>query len=67
MAKTTSVIYKMYNPSKDSYFLSAYCNEKKYELIEEIEVPDGEDPEEYAQQLMSEVDLGDMCEQRTKY
>lgn len=62
----SSVIYKMYNPRTEEIFLSLYAS-KKYEVIEEIEVPEDEDPEDYLLQLRTEVDLGDMCERATRY
>ena len=60
------VIYKMYNPKTEEIFLSLYAS-KKYEVIEEIEVPEDEEAEDYLLQLRTEVDLGEMCEQSTRY
>jgi hypothetical protein len=60
------VIYKMYNPRTEEIFLSLY-NSKKYEVIEELEVPEDEEPEDYLLQLRTEVDLGEMCERSTRY
>lgn len=60
------MIYKLYNPKTDSIFLSLY-NNKKYELIEELEVPEDEEPSDYLELLLTEVDLGSMCEQKTKF
>lgn len=47
--------------------LVPYLDDSKHELIEEIDVPEDEDPEEYCQLLLEEVDLGSMCETRTRY
>lgn len=60
------MIYKLYNPKTDSIFLSLY-NNKKYELIEELEVPEDEEPSDYLLQLRTEVDLGSQCERKTRY
>lgn len=59
-------IYKLYNPRTEEFSLSTMPS-KHLEIVEEFEVPDGEDAEEYLEQLLLEVDLGDMCERRTKY
>lgn len=56
----------MYNPKTEEIFLSLYAS-KKYEVIEEIDVPEDEDPEDYLLQLRTEVDLGEMCERSTRY
>ena len=61
------VIYKMYNPRTGDIFLSLYCNENKYEFIEELDVPPNTDPEDYILELRTEVDLGENCNQRTRY
>lgn len=61
-----AVIYKMQNTRTGEIFLSLYKS-KKHDFIEEIEVPDGEEPEDYLEELRLEVDLGEMCETRTKY
>lgn len=42
-------------------------NDNRHELIEEIEVPQDEDPYEYMIQLRQEVDLGEMCERSRNY
>ena len=56
----------MYNPKTEEVYLSLYPN-KKHEVVEELEVPEDEEPEDYLEQLKTEVYLGDMCESRTRY
>ena len=62
----SDVVYKV-RLDNDTITISHYFNKKKHELIEELDVPDGEDPEDYAQLLREEVFLGDMCESKTRY
>lgn len=61
-----TVIFKVFN-SEGQITLTPYFDESKHEFIEEVEVPEDEDPEEYCQLLLEEVDLGSMCERRTRY
>lgn len=61
-----TVIYKVVN-EKGMMTLVPYLDELKHELIEEIECPDEDDPEEACQLLLEEVFLGNMCESRTRY
>lgn len=51
---------------RDQITLVKYLTDR-YELIEEIEVPDGEDIDDFLQNELESVDLGDMCERRTRY
>lgn len=62
----SEVVYKV-RLDNGNITVSHYFSKKLHEFIEEIEVPDGEDPEEYAQLLREEVFLGDMCESKTRY
>ena len=62
----SDVVYKV-RLDNDTITVSHYFSKTKHELIEEVEVPEGEDPEEYAHLLKEEVFLGDMCESRTRY
>lgn len=39
----------------------------KHELIEEIEVPEDEDIDDFLYTQKNEVYLGDMCERRTRF
>lgn len=62
----SDVIYKV-RLDNGKITVSHYFDKKRHEIIEELEVPDGEDPEDYAQLLREEVFLGDMCESKTRY
>lgn len=62
----SEVVYKV-RLDNGTVTVSHYFSKSKHELIEEMEVPEGEDPEEYAQLLREEVFLGDMCESKTRY
>lgn len=59
-------VYKVLDLKRDQVTLVKYLS-KRYELIEEIEVPEGEDIDEFLQNELESVDLGDMCERRTRY
>lgn len=61
-----STIYKVHDLKRDQITLVKYLTDR-YELIEEIEVPDGEDIDDFLQNELESVDLGDMCERRTRY
>ena len=39
----------------------------KHELIEEVEVPEGEDVDDFLYVQRNEVYLGDMCERKTRF
>lgn len=56
----------MLNPRTEEIYLSLYPN-KNHEVIEELEVPEGEEPADYLLELKTEVYLGDRCESRTRY
>ena len=58
--------YKVRDLKRDQITLVKYLTDR-YELIEEIEVPDGEDIDDFLQNELESVDLGDMCERRTRY
>lgn len=60
------IIYKVLDLKNDRVTLVKYLS-KRYELIEEIEVPEDEDIDEFLQNELESVDLGDMCERRTRY
>lgn len=61
-----NTIYKVRDLNRDQITLVKYLTDR-YELIEEIEVPDGEDIDDFLQNELESVDLGDMCERRTRY
>ncbi len=61
-----NTIYKVRDLKRDQVTLVKYLT-YRYELIEEIEVPDGEDIDDFLQNELESVDLGDMCERRTRY
>lgn len=61
-----NTIYKVRDLKRDQITLVKYLTDR-YELIEEIEVPDGEDIDDFLQNELESVDLGDMCERRTRY
>lgn len=60
------VIYKVLDLKRQEVTLVKYLS-SRYELIEEVEVPEGEDIDEFLQCQKEEVFLGDMCESRTRY
>ena len=61
-----NVVYKVLDLKRNSITLVKHLTDR-YELIEELEVPDGEDVDDFLQNELESVDLGDMCERRTRY
>ena len=59
-------MYKVFDLKRQQVTLVKYMS-SQYELIEEIEVPEDEDIDEFLQNELESVDLGDMCERRTRY
>lgn len=60
------MLYKVFNITTGAIELSINPDNNQ-EVIEEIEVPEGYEAEEYQEFLEAEVNLGDMCEQSTNY
>lgn len=59
-------VYKVFDLKRQQVTLVKYMT-SRYELIEEIEVPEDEDIDEFLQNELESVDLGDMCERHTRY
>lgn len=60
-------VYKVYNFVTDRIDVVARVNENKHEIIEALDVPEGEDPRDYLEVLRNEVHLGDSCESATRF
>lgn len=56
----------MLNPRTEEIYLSLYPN-KNHEIVEELDVPDDQEPEDYLLELKTEVYLGSQCERKTRY
>lgn len=60
-------IYKVLDINAGVITLVLELDEHNHEVIEELEVPEGEDPYDYLTLMLDEVHLGTMCEQRRRY
>ena len=63
----TSTISVVWDFVEDTMTVVSRVNPKRHEVIEEIEVPENEDAEEYAEVLRNEAYLGEQTETRTRY